>query len=262
MGVVRRLRARRLEIEEAVFARVRDGVPGPAGSEDAGYVAGLRAAVAGIVDYAFEGIEEAGEPSGAVPVVAVMQARRAARAGVGLDTVLRRYVAGHALLKDFVLQEVDRGDFVGRKVAVHRVLGTSALQLDRFVFPITRAYGEEVKWPGCSPLGGDGSVSSSYEQSRGQMREVGVALPAMLGNPTARRARECLRFLADHPDSSNHEIVTGIGVTHQPQISRLLSDLTREGIVAKRSAGPGRRNAWRLTPHGEVLARALSGPRD
>jgi predicted transcriptional regulator len=83
------------------------------------------------------------------------------------------------------------------------------------------------------------------------------ALPALLANPRARRARECLSFLAAHPDSSNREIAAGIGVTHQPQISRLLSQLAAEGLVSKRSQGAGKRNAWRLQPRGEQVLRIL-----
>ncbi len=85
----------------------------------------------------------------------------------------------------------------------------------------------------------------------------GATLPSVLANPSARRARECLLFVAAHPDSSNREIAAGIGVTHQSQISRLLSYLVKEDLVAKRSEGAGKRNTWRLTPHGEEIARRL-----
>ncbi|HSZ12619.1 MAG TPA: TetR/AcrR family transcriptional regulator [Solirubrobacteraceae bacterium] len=79
-------------------------------------------------------------------------------------------------------------------------------------------------------------------------------LPPLLCNPQARRARECLLFLAARPDSSNREIAAGVGIAHQSQISRLLSELGSASLVAKRSAGPGRRNAWRLTARGERIA--------
>jgi AcrR family transcriptional regulator len=85
----------------------------------------------------------------------------------------------------------------------------------------------------------------------------GQALPAMLANPGARRARECLRHLLEHPDSSNRDVATGIGVAHRSQISKLLSELAAEELVVKRSEGVGKRNAWRLTPQGEQAARIL-----
>ena len=75
----------------------------------------------------------------------------------------------------------------------------------------------------------------------------GDTLPAMLTNK-ARRARECLLFLADHPDSSNREVAVGIGVTHKSQISKLLGYLVQENLAAKRCEGAGKPNAWRLTP--------------
>jgi hypothetical protein len=49
--VVLRLRARQAEIEDAVFARVREVVPEATGLADAEYVTGLRATVAALTDY-------------------------------------------------------------------------------------------------------------------------------------------------------------------------------------------------------------------
>ena len=84
--------------------------------------------------------------------------------------------------------------------------------------------------------------------------------------PSARRARECLLFLAEQNgrgvSPSNREIAAGIGVTQQSHISRLLSSLAEENLVVKRSEGAGKRNAWRLTPRGEEIARALSEQSD
>jgi AcrR family transcriptional regulator len=75
--------------------------------------------------------------------------------------------------------------------------------------------------------------------------------------PTARRARECLILLAAHPEASNREIASAIGVRYQSQISKLLAYLADENLVAKRSEGPGKRNAWHLTPYGERIARNI-----
>jgi DNA-binding MarR family transcriptional regulator len=84
----------------------------------------------------------------------------------------------------------------------------------------------------------------------------------VLANPRARRARECLLFLAEQNgrgvSPSNREIAAGIGVTQQSQISRLLSSLVAENLVVKHSEGAGKRNTSRLTPRGEEIARALS----
>jgi AcrR family transcriptional regulator len=486
-GEVQRLRARRLEIEEAIFARVQDGGFDQTGRGDAEYVAGLREAVAAVVDYGLTGIEQGEESSAVVPSAAVAQARRAARGGVGLDTVLRRYIAGYAVLEDFIMQEADHSVLHGDRTTLRHVLGTSASLLDRLISSITSAYMQEPKlaasssvpkarapaparrrqsgssggsaashehlapeqrvrimqalvdvlaergfagatvgrvvgrarvstrtfyqlfdgleqcliaimdaaleeavtlvsrelqeadcWqdgvrsalaavlsyfdgepelarvcivetlaggpvvlahrerliqafrlpvlqrierevPNVSPLAAEGVMSSvlgimhahivtakpglftellgplmglimaPYLGARGVEREIehgdelartilagvshraaqslgqdtgyseehGTALPAMLGNPNNRRARECLLFLAEHADSSNREVAVGIEIAHQSHISRLLAYLLEEGLATKRSEGPGKRNAWQLTARGEEIARML-----
>ena len=55
-GLADRLRARRPELEEAIFARFRETGYDPALGEDAEYVAGARAAVAEAVDYGLTAI--------------------------------------------------------------------------------------------------------------------------------------------------------------------------------------------------------------
>jgi AcrR family transcriptional regulator len=109
-------------------------------------------------------------------------------------------------------------------------------------------------------LSGD-SRRAALEQPTRQETGQGGALPAMLDNPNARRPRECLIFIAEHPNSSGREVAAGIGVAHQSQISRLLAYLVKEKLVTKCSEGAGKRNAWRLTPRGEEIARALSEER-
>jgi AcrR family transcriptional regulator len=87
------------------------------------------------------------------------------------------------------------------------------------------------------------------------------AMPAMLARK-AQRPRDCLRFLADHPDSSNRETADGIGIARKSQISLLLRRLVEENLVAGRSEGLGKRSAWRLTPRGEEMLRALAQQSD
>jgi hypothetical protein len=238
--VVELLRARRGELVAAIFARVRDDAFGLVGAQDAEYVAGLRTAVMAAVEYGLQGMERGEGRAGPVPDAVLEQARRAARIGVSLDTVLRRYVVGHTLLEQYVMEEAD-GDgenwiLPTQRSAMRDALRAQASVLDRLLAAITGAYADELA----------------------RTRDSASALPAMLSNPNARRARECLCFLASHPGSSNRELATGIGVPHQPQISRLLSQLATESLVVKRSQGVGKRNAWQLTSRGEAMLRILT----
>ena len=490
-SIAERLRARRVEIEQAIFTRVQGVRTDPASREDGEYLAGVRATVAAVLDYALAGIERGDESPAVVPSAAMVHARRAARAGVGLDTVLRRYVAGYAVLEDFTVQEADHSALQGQRTALRGVLETSVALLDRLIPSITNAYMQELERTGSaprapapaperrkhsfratngrtpdasreqvvweqrarisqalvsvlaergsggatvelvvrrarvstrtfyqcfdglqecliaimdsvleqtvalarqelqsaecwqegvrsalaavlsyfdrepelarvcivetlaggpvvlahrerlieafrspvlqrverelanvSPLAAEGVMSSVLgimhahiitgkpgpfiellgplmglimapylgarrvqqeitqgdqlarrilagdsrwsqpTQSTQHHTEAGAAphsaVFAGLASASARRARECVLFLAEHPDSSNREVAEGIGIAHQSQISRLLTSLLQDGLASKRSQGTGKRNAWRLTPHGQELARALS----
>jgi len=89
-----------------------------------------------------------------------------------------------------------------------------------------------------------------------------VAIPPVLSNPNAHRARRCVLFLADRPHASNREIAAASGVAHASQISKLLAGLLAEGLLVKRSEGVGKRNAWQLTARGEESIRALRAGED
>ena len=92
---------------------------------------------------------------------------------------------------------------------------------------------------------------------RRETMPASVAIPAVLENPNAHRARRCVLFLADCPQACNREIAAAIGVVHESQISKLLACLLAEGLLTKRSAGVGKRNWWQLTPRGEEISAAL-----
>jgi sugar diacid utilization regulator len=143
--VVRRLRARQEEIEDAIFAGVREAVPGAEGEADAEYVDGLRTAVAAAVEFGFAGLERDGEPARGIPPEAVAQARLAARSGVSLEAVLRRYIVGHALLWDYVMQEADRLQQTGRAGGLREMSRAQAGLLDRLVIAVTREHMAELQ---------------------------------------------------------------------------------------------------------------------
>lgn len=99
-----RLRRRQPEIEKGVLDRVVE-VEIPEAVAGAEYVVGLCEAVSEAVNYVLSGIETGEVPASAIPLAASTQARRAARNGVPLDAVLRRYHAGDRVLYEVILGE-------------------------------------------------------------------------------------------------------------------------------------------------------------
>jgi hypothetical protein len=75
-------------------------VSDPVVGEDRAYRAGMREATGEVVGYGLTSIERGPAWDGPVPAAAIAQDRLAARVGVGLGTMLRRYVAGRGELGD------------------------------------------------------------------------------------------------------------------------------------------------------------------
>lgn len=134
-----RLRARLPEIENATLARVY-GIAAPARSADPRYVDGLRAAVLAAIDYGLESVEF-DEDAPAVPAILLAQARVAARSGVRLDTVLRRYVAGYALLGDFLVEEANQSSLNG--AVLKGLLRAQAELLERVLTAVSEEHTRE-----------------------------------------------------------------------------------------------------------------------
>jgi hypothetical protein len=138
--LVVRLRARSAEIEDTVFNRVRQ-LTDPAEGDDPEYRAGLRATVAEGVDYALLGIERGEEWEGQIPEAAAIQARRAARSGVRLDAVLRRYAAGDRLVGEFILDEASQLP----NEAMRQLLRSLGPHVDRIMAAVAAEYMDELE---------------------------------------------------------------------------------------------------------------------
>jgi hypothetical protein len=139
-ALLERLEARKPELEQTVLTRVHgvgDSIADPE------YALGLKAAVNAAVSYGLSALEAGGSRAEPVPHELLSQARRAARSGVGLDTVLRRYVAGHALLDDFIVQEAGRGGSLQRS-ELQRVLQAEAVLFDRLIAALAAEYRREA----------------------------------------------------------------------------------------------------------------------
>jgi hypothetical protein len=138
-ALVRRLEERSGEIEEAIYVRVR-ALSEPEGAEDPEYAAGLRAAVAKSLGFVLANIEKGEDSSEPIPSAVAEQARRAARSGVQLDTMLRRYATGDRVLGDFIMDEADRFP----SDALRRVLRTQGPQVDRLMAAVATEYMNEL----------------------------------------------------------------------------------------------------------------------
>ena len=137
-----RLRARRVEIEQAALTRVQ-AVSGPARAVGPEYADGLRGAVSAAVCFGIDGLERGDGSIPGIPTVLLAQARLAARNGVGLETVLRRYAAGYALLSQFIANEAE-----AMGMAVADLLEIQTALFDRLVEAVTDEYGREQGQPG------------------------------------------------------------------------------------------------------------------
>ncbi|MGN6372273.1 MAG: PucR family transcriptional regulator [Solirubrobacteraceae bacterium] len=148
--VARRLRERGAEIEQAIFVRVRELVSDSSDDNDAEYLSGLRSAVAAAIEFGLSGLEQGlGHPA-SIPAETLMQARLAARSGVSLDAVLRRYLVGHALLWDYVMEEADRAALAGPGSGLREMLRIQAVLLDRIVAGVAREHLAELRRAGRS----------------------------------------------------------------------------------------------------------------
>jgi AcrR family transcriptional regulator len=102
----------------------------------------------------------------------------------------------------------------------------------------------------CAALAGRDMVPFSCEAGC-------VQIPSFLGDARARRARDCLRHLAEHPGVSNRQIAAAVGIMRDTHISTLLARLHRMGLIVKRARRPGGPNAWSLSPDGRRVLIAL-----
>jgi hypothetical protein len=148
--IARRLRKRGSEIEQTIYARVRALESDSCDERDVDYLSGLRPAVAAAIEFGLRGLEHSGERPLAMPAETLAQARRAARGGASLDTVLRQYVVGHALLWDYAMEEADRAGLAGPDGGLRELFRVQAALLDRLVSGVVREYLGELRRAGRS----------------------------------------------------------------------------------------------------------------
>jgi len=238
--LVERLGSRRGEIEEAALARVRS-VSDPEEIASPEYREGLRVAVSAALDYGIEALRRSEDRPAPIPTALLSQARLAARNGVELDTVLRRYLAGHTLLDDFLVEEAEREGPIGA-ASLKSLLRTEAAALDRLLAAVSEEYMREAK-----------------------------AGPT---SPEERRARQVERLLAGEP-LDTAELAYGfegyhLGLVASGPESQEVAKVLARGLDARLLAVPREEGqvlwAWlgsrrRLDP-AEVMANLAEPPKD
>lgn len=80
---------------------------------------------------------------GPIPVQLLAQARLAARCGVSLDTVLRRYCAGNTLFGDVLVEEAERVEVP--RSDLRRLLRAQAACFDRLLDTVSEEYEREAR---------------------------------------------------------------------------------------------------------------------
>lgn len=130
------------EIERAALTRLQ-GVSDAPERPDPDYAESLRSATSAALEYLLAGVERGETDSLHPPPAVLVQARLAARNRVGLDIVLRRCFAGHALFGHFLIGEMGRLESVEPELP-RRVLRDQAALLDRLLAAVTEEYSREA----------------------------------------------------------------------------------------------------------------------
>lgn len=206
-AIVERARSRRSEIEEAIFARIEEAVPNAVGRSDPDYQAGMRAAIMALIDYGLDGIgEEATGWERPIPPAVAAQARRAARHGVSLGSVMRRYIAGSRTLGEFIAEEAERSRLSIQGPALHHLRTTQEALLEHVTAAIEHEYDQELE-----------RVASSPEQRRAELVDRLLA-----GKPADASALAELDYAFE-----NAWHVGIIATGERPKTDRVLADLAR-----------------------------------
>jgi hypothetical protein len=140
-----RLRGRLPELEASIATRVY-AISDPREVADPTYLHSLNGALTVALDHALAVIELSERRAPGVPPALLAEARLAARAGVALDTVLRRYFAGNALFNDFLVEEAERAEVSSSGLL--RLLRRQATFFDHLVEAVSEEHVRETKsWP-------------------------------------------------------------------------------------------------------------------
>jgi diguanylate cyclase with GGDEF domain/PucR-like helix-turn-helix protein len=137
-----RLRTRFPEIEASLAALV-DTISNPHEVPDPIYLDSLHGLRTAILEYAADVVEFGERRATEVPPAVRPVARMAARSGVALDTVLRRYSACNAFIGDVLLEEAERAEVTSS--VLRRVLHRQATLFGHLLEAVTEEHVREAK---------------------------------------------------------------------------------------------------------------------
>jgi PucR-like helix-turn-helix protein/diguanylate cyclase with GGDEF domain len=137
-----RLRSRRPELE-AGLADLIGAISDPRDLADPNYLDSLPANRTAIVEYVVDVIEVGERRAPDVPPTVLASARWAARSGVALDTVLRRYSVGNAQFCEVLVEEAEH---TGTSLSIlRRLLRRQATVFDHMQEKVSEEYAREAK---------------------------------------------------------------------------------------------------------------------
>jgi hypothetical protein len=131
-----------VEIETALATRVY-AISAPAEIADPDYLEGLRHSLTTAFDHTLAALQVGEQRAPEVPPALLVQARMAARTGVSLDIVLRRYFAGYALLSEFIIAEAEDGGLLQGTALTQLLFGQAAV-FDRLVAAVSEEHAREA----------------------------------------------------------------------------------------------------------------------
>ncbi len=203
-------------MEGALLTRIY-GIADPTEVGDQGYLEGLKNAASAAVGFGLDTIEASQDRLPLPPPALLSQARLAARSGVGLATVLRRYAAGHALLVDFIVEEVERGGGLS-PAELRKLLAICSAAVDRLLAAVSEEHARELESRGS--FTGERRLAERVERLLGGEPVDGTELSYELGNW--------------------HVGVVALGSDVARRIRLVAKELSLQVLVASRPDGPTR----------------------
>ncbi len=255
--VAAQLAERREEIERAILTYVRSISDG-ARSVNPEYAHGIGTTVSAMVGYAIESVESGERFAPEIPLVALTQARLAARSGIEVGIVVQRYIAGYTLFGDFVDAESEKlGLTLAETTELRRVQGG---RLGLFITAVTgeheresrsrRARGDDWRTERISRLLNGENVDTSdlnYNFDNYQLGIVARGRGASSAIKELATELDCLSLVAEKPEG---QIWAWLGRRTPPNIDRV-EDFVSKHWPADSSLAIGEIGlglaGWRLT---------------